>query len=171
MRAIGFHGTSIERAERILAEGFQASRNEYDWLGDGAYFFQDGKVRAAEWARQQFGDDSAVIGAELELTDCVDLLDPHWHDAVRESYSGFVEGLRKEGLSPPRQTAGAHRLDRAVLNRAVEILETRGERVRSVRGVFVEGEPLFPGSALFSRAHIQIAVRDASAIVRLWRAA
>ena len=36
MRAIGFHGTSEEAARRILTSGFEISRNEYDWLGDGA---------------------------------------------------------------------------------------------------------------------------------------
>jgi hypothetical protein len=73
MRAIGFHGTSVERAERILAHGFEASRNDYDWLGDGAYFFQDALGRAREWA-QRFGSQAAVIGAEIDLDDCLDLL-------------------------------------------------------------------------------------------------
>lgn len=68
MRAIGFHGTSTRAAERILASGFQISRNEYDWLGDGAYFFQDAPERALEWARARFGDEVAVIGAEIIRT-------------------------------------------------------------------------------------------------------
>jgi hypothetical protein len=34
----------------------------------------------------------------------------------------------------------------------------------------MEGEPLFPGSALWSRAHVQIAVRDPGAILHVWRA-
>lgn len=67
MRAIGFHGTSAGAAQRILSTGFEISRNEYDWLGDGAYFFQDAPVRALEWARQRFGDDAAVLGAEIDL--------------------------------------------------------------------------------------------------------
>ncbi|HEU4883856.1 MAG TPA: hypothetical protein VFT45_16470 [Longimicrobium sp.] len=51
MRAIGYHGTSAEAARRILSSGFEISRNEYDWLGDGAYFFQDAPLRAREWAK------------------------------------------------------------------------------------------------------------------------
>jgi hypothetical protein len=48
MRAIGYHGTNVQAAQRILSSGFQVSRNEYDWLGDGAYFFQDAPARALE---------------------------------------------------------------------------------------------------------------------------
>ncbi|HEU0302829.1 MAG TPA: hypothetical protein VFR37_25430 [Longimicrobium sp.] len=48
MRAIGFRGTSVQPARRILSTGFEPSRNEYDWLGDGAYFFQDAPARALE---------------------------------------------------------------------------------------------------------------------------
>jgi hypothetical protein len=169
MRAIGFHGTSVERAERILALGFEASRNDYDWLGDGAYFFQDAPGRAREWARR-FGSQAAVIGAEIDLDDCLDLLDPRWNGVVREAYSDLLESAREEGYALPRQTSGAHRLDRLVIHRTVEVLGRQGIGVRSVRAAFIEGEPLFAGSALWSKAHVQIAVRDLSAIVRLWRA-
>jgi hypothetical protein len=57
-----------------------------------------------------------------------------------------------------------------VIHRTVEVLERQRIGVRSVRAAFIEGEPLFEGSALWSKAHVQIAVRDLSAIVRLWRA-
>lgn len=170
MRAIGYHGTSVERAERILADGFEISRNEYDWLGDGAYFFQDAPARAAEWARQRFGRDGAVVGAEIDLDGCLDLLDPQWHDVVREAYTTFLNDLRAEGRSAPRQTAGAHRLDREVLNLTADLLAERGMHIQTVRAAFVEGVPLYEHSALWSRAHIQIAVREPSALVRLWRA-
>jgi hypothetical protein len=171
MRAIGFHGTSAEAAQRILASGFEISRNEYDWLGDGAYFFQDVEARAMEWARERFGEQAAVLGAEIDLGDCMDLLDSRWHDIVRESYAALVRRLNNAALPLPRQTSGAHRLDRGVINRTVAVLEERGFHVRAVRAAFIEGEPLYPESALWSHTHLQIAVRDPAAIVRLWRAA
>ena len=36
---IGYHGTSKSRAAKIVSEGFKISKNPYDWLGDGIYFF------------------------------------------------------------------------------------------------------------------------------------
>ena len=49
-------------ADIIGREGFRLSQNDYDWLGDGVYFFQDGSLRAWQWARERHGDDAAVIG-------------------------------------------------------------------------------------------------------------
>jgi len=43
-------------------------------------------------------------------------------------------------------------------------LAREGQIVRAVRGVFAEGASVFPGSAIMDRAHVQIAVRDASLI-------
>jgi hypothetical protein len=169
MQAIGFHGTSAEAAQRILASGFQISRNEYDWPGDGAYFFQDAPARALEWARQRFGGDAAVIGTEIEMEDCVDLLDIPWERLILRAFGLYIDLLAQTGREVPKQTAGAHRLDRQVLNYFAEGLEREGARVRSVRAVFPEGEPIYTGSALLSRAHVQIAVRDPGAIVRTWR--
>lgn len=171
MRAIGFHGTSVEAAQRILSSGFRISRNDYDWLGDGAYFFQDAPARALEWAQQRFGDQAAVVGAEIDLTDSIDLLDVRWHAVLDYSCTDLLRRLQEGGHPAPRQTTGAHRLDRAVVNHAVGLLESQGIPVRSVRAAFAEGQPLFQGSALWSLAHVQIAVRDPAAIVRLWRAA
>lgn len=171
MRATGFHGTSAEAAQRILSTGFEISRNEYEWLGDGAYFFQDAPARAMEWARQRFGDDAAVIGAEIELGDCIDLLDVPWHAQIAIAYPQLLVALEEKGHLPPRQSVGAHRLDRSVMNYLVDRLTDNGTTVDSVRAAFAEGEPPFPGSALLNRAHVQIAVRSSRAILRSWRIA
>jgi hypothetical protein len=169
MRAIGYHGTSIEAARRILFSGFQVSRNDYDWLGDGAYFFQDAPARALEWARQRHGADAAVVGAEIDLEDCIDLLDLPWHLQVARAYPRLIAALKEQGHPVPHQTAGAHRVDRSLMNYLIDRLMDRGMAAGSVRAAFAEGEPAFPGSALLNRAHVQIAVRSPSVILRSWR--
>ncbi|HEY0015642.1 MAG TPA: hypothetical protein VGC13_04965 [Longimicrobium sp.] len=171
MRAIGFHGTSAEAAQRILSAGFEISRNEYDWLGDGAYFFQDAPVRALEWARQRFGDDAAVIAAEIDLEDCIDLLDVPWHAQIARVYPRYLAEGEQQGRPLPRQSAGAHRLDRDVMNYLIDLLEEEHTVVSGVRAAFSEGEPAFPGSALLNRSHVQIAIRAPEAILRSWRVA
>ena len=35
---LGYHGTSVIAADRILEDGFRISKNAYDWLGDGVYW-------------------------------------------------------------------------------------------------------------------------------------
>jgi hypothetical protein len=63
----GYHGTSVENAESISSEGFRVSRNDYDWLGKGIYFWQDAPERALSWAQQQH-QNPAVKGKFLLMT-------------------------------------------------------------------------------------------------------
>jgi hypothetical protein len=148
----------------IVAEGFRVSENEYDWLGRGVYFFQDAPARAAEWARDHHGADAAVLVARIRLLDCLDLLDIEWRKVLADAHDAFLTHLKKSNLPLPRQLGKAHRLDRAVIDYAVGILAEAGTTIRCVRAAFGEGAPLFPGSALLDRAHIQIAVRDLNLI-------
>ena len=151
--------------DRVLREGFRISRNEYDWLGDGVYFFQDAPHRAREWATQRHGSEGVVLRSVIRLDDCLDLLDVQWNNLLGDAYTSVVEIAARAGEPLPRQTTGAHRLDRVVVNLAVKFAAERyGMTVRGVRGVFGEGTPVFPGSAILSHAHVQIAVRDRSLI-------
>ena len=45
-----------------------------------------------------------------------------------------------------------------------KVLASREVYVYSVRAVFNEGDRIFPNSAIFDRAHIQILIRDLSLI-------
>jgi hypothetical protein len=47
---------------------------------------------------------------------------------------------------------------------ASQLLSSQGQTVSSIRGVFVEGERIFPDSAIFDLAHIQVAIQDQSLI-------
>jgi hypothetical protein len=165
---IGYHGTRMSLAATILSDGFMPSTNEYDWLGDGVYFFQDAPNRAREWAEECYAEDSVVIGAEIELRDCIDLIDTGWSEVLADVYDSYLEKLKSEGIPLPRQTTGAHRLDRAVLNYAVSVLNENGFAVRSIRAAFIEGSPIFPNSALLGKAHVQIVVRDTTIIKKMW---
>ena len=164
----GFHGTNVHAAGSILQRNFTLSRNDYDWLGDGLYFFQDAPARAWEWASSRYGSEAAVIGAVIRLTDCMDFLDIEWAKALTALYDAFLSQLKRGNHPLPAQTSGAHRLDRAVINYSVGVLAEQGVQVRVVRAAFIEGVPIFPQSALFDRAHVQVAVRDTMLIERVW---
>jgi hypothetical protein len=98
----------------------------------------------------------------------MDLLDIYWSRVLTDTYDAYLAQSKRAGLQLPRQTRGAHRLDRAVINYAVGVLAEQGIVIRSVRAAFVEGSPVYPRSALFDREHVQIAVRDLSLIEETW---
>ena len=163
--ALGYHGTSAAAAESILATGFHASRNRFDWLGDGIYFWQDAPRRALEWARRVHrGDNVVVLSARIRLVDCMDLLDLGWYRVLSHAHDQFVEATRRAEQPLPLQRGLAHGLDRAVINYACGVLAEAGTVIKSIRAAFAEGEPAFPNSALLDLNHVQIAVRDTSVI-------
>jgi hypothetical protein len=57
-------------------------------------------------------------------------------------------------------------LDRLVVDTLIEdILKPMDINIMAVRACFQEGEEIYPGSAIYNKSHIQIAVRDTSSIV------
>jgi hypothetical protein len=163
----GYHGTSQARAANILKHGFLASDNDYDWLGTGIYFFQDAPIRAKQWATKQHPNDPAVLRAVIDLDNCIDLFDIGWQPLLKSLYNPFVEQWRTTNQPLPRQDpdrSKAHRLDCSFLNYSIELLSRQDLLIESVRAAFMEGERLFPDSAIFDLAHIQIAIRNPSLI-------
>ena len=116
-------------ADIIGREGFRLSQNDYDWLGDGVYFFQDGSLRAWQWARERHGDDAAVIGADIRLVDCMDLLDVGRNRILSNAHGEYTRRLEEAGQAVPTQSGGAHPLDREVINYAVSVVEDSGTRI------------------------------------------
>jgi hypothetical protein len=164
---LGYHGTSQARAAAILSTGFRASDNDYDWLGTGIYFFQDAPLRARQWATQQHPQDPAVICSRIQLDNCIDLFDIGWQPLLKNVYNSFVEQYRDTEQPLPKQNperSKAHRLDCAFFNFAIELI-SQEQPIDSIRAAFIEGERLFPSSAIFDLAHIQIAIRNPNLII------
>jgi hypothetical protein len=161
----GYHGTSATQAAVIVRDGFLPSDNAYDCLGTGVYFFEDGLTPARVWAKRAHPSEPAVVQAEIRLEDCMDLKDRFgWVPLLAQAHDEIVRVSREQGVPVPRQTSDQHRLDRAVVELTVAILEREGIPIRAVRGVFAEGPPAFPGSFLSEGSHVQVAVRDADLI-------
>jgi len=112
------------------------------------------------WARERHGQDAAVMRALIDLDGCLDLLQPSWFAVLDGAHDRVLAQLAAAGLTPPAQRGLAHGMDRLVVNYVVGALDERGMHIRSVRAAFAEGDPAYPGSALFSLSHVQIAVRD-----------
>jgi len=176
---IAYHGCDTTTAEEILAGGtFKKSQNNYDWLGEGIYFWEFGADRAVQFAEFQKGMGKvrtpAVVGAILQLGECFDLMDTRFTRDLAKAYSAFkkVKALAKEPLPKNKGKTPDKKLrhrDCAVLNFYLTALAEGGLHYDTVRCAFVEGGPAFPGSGIRSESHIQIAVRNPACVVGVFR--
>ncbi len=177
---VGYHGCDRTTADRVLRGGaLKPSQNPWDWLGHGIYFWEQSIERAWEFAheQQQRGgvNKPAVIGAYLHLGRCFDLTDRWatkelgaWHlrcEAVARA-AGTVLPVNR-AAQPGDHDLLLRNLDCAVLNFAMSSADRRegGTHFQTVRGVFVEGDPAFPGSRIYGKTHVQVAVRDPSVVL------
>lgn len=163
---IGFHGTTRDVVPRLLAHDIQVSDQHFEWLGTGFYLWQDSPWRAQAWAVDRFGEDAAVVAARVSLDGCLDLFNPRWHRVLSEADDQYVNECLTQGREPARNRPSGNRArDCAVVNWYCERAAEEGLRIRSVRAIFEEGEPIFEASAIRALSHLQIAVRDPSVIL------
>lgn len=169
-QVVAYHGCDEAVADAALRGAtLKPSSNDYDWLGTGVYFWEHGPARAMEWARfmktRKKVSKPAVVGALIQLGHCFDLLDVRLTEVLREMFPEFQRTIEAEGNVMPANDPARrlHRLDCAFLNWAIPIVEKcAGLRFQTVRGVFIEGAPLYPTAQIFIKSHIQIAIRDPS---------
>ncbi len=183
---IGYHGCDVELAEKVLLgkATIDYSGNLHDWLGKGIYFWEHGPSRAMEWAADRATrtgkiKSPSVIGAHILLGECFDLLDTRYTKVLADLYPAFEKSFRDHRLNIPQNKSPKGQenedlvcryLDCAVMNWCLDRFEKEeGIRFHTVRGVFTEGKPAFPGSAIKSKSHIQIAVRDPDCILGYFR--
>ena len=161
----GYHGTTQERADAILAHGqFRLSQNPWEWLGDGVYFWQDAPSRALQWGSEwaaRTGEKVAVLRARIRLGEgCLDLLDTDAAELIWEYARHFGAKFPKGRPWPMNRSSGRHELDATFFNWVALALAGDGIAVTSIRAAIAEGEPLFEGSPIRRRSHVQIAVRE-----------
>lgn len=179
---LGYHGCDLELARRVaLGEAeLTFSRNSYDWLGEGIYFWEADPRRAWEWAdaRAAAGkiEAPAVIGAAIDLGNCLDLLVRENIELVAAAYASLQQLKRRLGESLPRNRTprGGRSADKLlrigdceVINHLHRLIDKGSDGVApfdTVRGVFVEGERIYPTSGLHRQTHLQVAVRRSEAI-------
>ncbi|HVV84873.1 MAG TPA: hypothetical protein VHE35_17535 [Kofleriaceae bacterium] len=111
---VGYHGCDGAFAHELLLGGaeviadWRPSANDYDWLGRGIYFWEDGGPRAWRWAREQAAKKGwsrpGVVGAIIRLGRCFDLLDEQYTQMLRSAYE-VVAADSISRQSPCRRTA------------------------------------------------------------------
>ena len=175
-----YHGCEAEVGESVLAgEAMKPSERPYDWLGSGIYFWENDPLRALEWARSKADvADPFIIGAVVALGKCLDLTTRESHKNLENAYESLMEASQESGLElPVNKKANPNDddylmryLDRAVINHLHKLNETEGRvSYDTVRGLFPEGDPVYPGALFRDKTHVQIAVRNPECILGVFR--
>jgi hypothetical protein len=182
---LGYHGCDRRVAERVFAgkEALKPSHNDYDWLGDGVYFWEHNARRAFDFADEisrrprhsgQRVKEPTVVGAVIDLGFCLNLLDSRFIKLVRQAHEELVLACDLGGVELPTNSGGTDLLKRSLDCAVIRTLHSMREEneeqpFQTVRAVFVEGEALYENAGFAARSHIQICVRDIRCIKGYFR--
>lgn len=175
---LGYHGCEKSVAEAVVSGNadLSASSSDFDWLGKGVYFWEADPKRAHEWAewRASRGDykNPTVIGAVIDLGNCLDLTTRKDLELVKSSYEAYCReqtltklpiAVNKNSKKDANEDRLLRYLDCAVINYlhymignwvTVPVLEP----LDTVRGMFTEGGDLYKGAGFKEKTHSQISV-------------
>jgi len=186
---VAYHGCDIVTRD-LLVTGrttLKDSKNDYDWLGSGIYFFEGDAERALSFAEAASVQPErrytaspvvtpAVVGAVLCVQRTLDMTTKQglleFADAsvqlARVWDAQGVEQNRRPCNVPPNENDGdvlLRKLDNAV----IEFIHASREEIepgyQMVRGAFRQGPELALHSGFHKDSHIQLAVRDRACIV------
>ncbi len=176
---IGYHGCDKAVGDAIVADRapMKRSENKDDWLGHGFYFWEGSYHRALHFAGERMKLERknkssvttpSVIGAVLDLGNCLNLLDHRALELVRLHYQELknISELLGDKMPENRPLRGSSDLLLRNLDCAViellhrEMKRTDAPPFDSVRSLFVEGDELYPKAGFHEKNHIQICVRN-----------
>ena len=193
---IAYHGCDQSVGEKLITGDLTRlnwSRNTYDWIGGGVYFFENDYDRALHFAEtvaqnpeKKLSQDKIkvpfVVGAVIDLGHCLDL---SRQEGIREAADAF-EALELAKLNKlPKNEASfegdkdfiKRKLDRAIIEHLHKLrADFHGQLAPSggyydlppydtVRSPFAQGDPIGENSAFKRYSHVQLAVRNVNSII------
>ncbi|HSZ86204.1 MAG TPA: hypothetical protein VK787_09250 [Puia sp.] len=180
---IGFHGCDKKVRDEIINSQsmLRYSKNDYDWLGNGMYFWENNAHRAMQFATDQKKNprkgrepikNPAVLGAILDLGFCLDLIEKEFIELAKDSYNLLAYSFKLLNIPLPENTSIKdskelliRKLDCAVIENVHRYRAQKNLRqFDSVRGVFIEGERIYHDSGFFDKSHMQICVRNPNCV-------
>ena len=135
-------------------------------------------MRAWEWAdwKVSRGDfeEPFVLGAPIEFGNCLDLMVRENLLRLEKAYLSFAALIQASGGKDKMPSNQRSRdmdedyllrfLDCAVIKHLHLAYEIDKRKIDTVRGLFIEGDRLYPGSSFRKKTHIQVAVRSRECI-------
>lgn len=173
---VGFHSCDKEVGFNVLTgnDELLGSKNSWDWLGQGVYFWEQNPARALEYAIEsaqlkQFNKipikTPFVLGAIIELGNCLNLVETNSLQILSAAYLGLKKVVEEAGKKMPENKKDNRALDCAVIQYIHQSIKEQGKMpFDTIRCAFPEGEEAYPGSAITSRLHIQLCVLNPDCI-------
>ncbi|NKF91929.1 hypothetical protein GO286_04229 [Ralstonia solanacearum] len=185
---VAYHGCDITTRDDLVAgrlKTLDQSKNRYDWLGPGTYFFEGDPVRALLFATASRDNPGkmytkrpiaspAVVGAVLCVQRWLDMTSQSGIREFMQAAEPTIKGFHEDGTRiPTNAVAGPDDQDvilRALDNAIISFIHGARKKdgkpdFQAVRGAFPQGQPLVDNSGFREHSHIQIAVRDPSCVL------
>ncbi len=173
---LAFHGCDLKVRDKVVnGAELQNSTNDYDWLGNGIYFWENSPARAFDYACEVMNrtneiEAPAVLGAVIHLKHCLDLTEYKNLQILKNGYETLKISLDAERLSLPENKKLANSneflmryLDCAVIEMIHKINDSTN-KYDSVRGMFLEGNSPYPNAGFKEKNHVQICIRNPNCI-------
>lgn len=138
--------------------------------------------KGPHWAREQkqLGKikSPAVLGAVIHLGNCFDFMDVRSTRILANAFPRFKKDQELRGHEIPAKEARdegdndlpRRTLDCSMINWLLNFLEdSESSSFDSVRGMFQEADPVFEGSKIHKKSHIQLAIRNPACIIGYFR--
>lgn len=187
---VAYHGCDVVIRDALVRgdiKHLDISKNRYDWLGPGSYFFEDDPDRAMIFSKASRDHPErrytarpiatpAVVGAILRVQHWLDMTTQAGIQEFAGAYKATVNGITTAGGNVPVNTV-AHPEDTDIIYRALDnaiftfIHSYRADPANSlspyqaVRGAFPQGNAVVENSGFRSNTHIQIALRENKCVV------
>ena len=185
---LAYHGCDITLRDGLVSgrtKQLNPSHNKYDWLGPGAYFFENDPQRALMFANAAYANPEkrytkypiatpAVVGAVLQLDFILDMTTQEGIENYCLAYQAMVDYLIDHDLPEPKNSK-AHDEDEDVIVRQLDSdvfgfmhrirAETLQARFQAVRSAFPQGEAVAPSSAFRRNSHVQIALQEHACVM------
>ena len=181
---LAFHGCDKSLKAKLISgeQKLQPSKNDYDWLGHGIYFWENDPKRALEYAKSLVKnpiranlkiENPAVVGAVIDFKRCLNLFDREALILVKKAYNTLISASELLGDPIPHNKKVSdnendlllRNLDCAVINSLHKMLETDNKiHYDSVRAPFWDGNELYPNAGFREKNHIQICIRNPDCI-------
>ena len=90
---IGFHGCDADVRDKLInnPDTIVASKEPYDWLGHGMYFWENNYHRALQWAQDKYKRGKIKVPAVISLKEILPMTAPIYS---QKAMSRFVYAIQ-----------------------------------------------------------------------------